>query len=83
MKIYFDVGNNDDYGFEQGAEQLDQLLKSRSVPHEFHIYPGPPRRAVRDAPLPRGHRVSVEGDWEMRKCHADPAATLAALFPPG
>lgn len=40
MKIYFDVGNNDDYGFEQGAQQLDQLLKSRGIPHEFHIYPG-------------------------------------------
>ena len=26
MKIYFDVGNNDDYGFQQGAQQLDQLL---------------------------------------------------------
>ena len=40
MKVYFNVGNNDDYGFEQGAEQLDHLLKSRGVPHEFHIYPG-------------------------------------------
>jgi len=40
MKIYFDVGNNDDYGFEQGAQALDQLLKSRGIPHEFHIYPG-------------------------------------------
>jgi S-formylglutathione hydrolase FrmB len=40
MKIYFNAGNNDDYGFEQGAQQLDQLLKSRGVPHEFHIYPG-------------------------------------------
>ncbi len=40
LKIYFDVGNNDDYGFEQGAEKLDQLLKSRGIPHEFHIYPG-------------------------------------------
>ncbi|HKD85747.1 MAG TPA: alpha/beta hydrolase-fold protein [Terriglobales bacterium] len=40
MKIYFDVGNNDDYGFEQGAQQLDRLLKSRDIPHEFHIYPG-------------------------------------------
>ncbi len=40
MKIYFNVGNNDDYGFEQGAQQLDQLLTSRGVPHEFHIYPG-------------------------------------------
>ncbi len=40
IRIYFNVGNNDDYGFEQGAEQLDQLLRSRGVPHEFHIYPG-------------------------------------------
>ncbi len=40
MKIYFDVGNNDDYGFQQGATELDRLLKSRSIPHEFHIYPG-------------------------------------------
>lgn len=39
-KIYFNVGNNDDYGFQQGAEQLDQILKSRGIPHEFHIYPG-------------------------------------------
>jgi enterochelin esterase-like enzyme len=40
MKIYFDVGQNDDYGFEQGAQQLHELLKSRGVPSEFHIYPG-------------------------------------------
>jgi len=40
MKIYFDVGNNDDYGFEHGAQELDKLLKSRGIPHEFHIYPG-------------------------------------------
>jgi S-formylglutathione hydrolase FrmB len=40
MKIYFNVGSNDDYGFEQGAQQLDQLLNSRGIPHEFHIYPG-------------------------------------------
>ena len=40
MRIYFDVGNNDDYGFEQGAQVLDKLLTSRGIPHEFHIYPG-------------------------------------------
>lgn len=40
LKIYFDVGNNDDYGFERGAEQLHQLLDSRGVPNEFHVYPG-------------------------------------------
>ena len=40
LKIYLDVGNNDDYGFERGAEQLHQLLNSRGVPNEFHVYPG-------------------------------------------
>jgi S-formylglutathione hydrolase FrmB len=40
MKIYFNVGSNDDYGFEAGAQQLDRLLSSRGIPHEFHIYPG-------------------------------------------
>ena len=40
MKIYFDVGNNDDYGFDRGAEKLHQLLDSRGVPNEFHVYPG-------------------------------------------
>ena len=49
MKIYFNVGNNDDYGFEQGAQKLHQLLDSRGVPNEFHIYPGrhDPQFAVR------------------------------------
>jgi S-formylglutathione hydrolase FrmB len=40
MKIYFDVCSNDDYGFEQGAQKLHQLLDSRSIPNEYHIYPG-------------------------------------------
>jgi S-formylglutathione hydrolase FrmB len=40
LKIYFDVGNNDDYGFEQGGQQLHQLLMSRGIPNEFHLYPG-------------------------------------------
>jgi len=40
IKIYFDVGNNDDYGFEQGAQQLHQLLTSRGIPNDFHVYAG-------------------------------------------
>ena len=49
MKIYFDVGNNDDYGFEEGAQKLHQLLDSRGIANEFHIYPGRhnPQFAVR------------------------------------
>jgi S-formylglutathione hydrolase FrmB len=40
LKIYFDCGSEDDYGFESGAQSLDKLLASRHVPHEFHLYPG-------------------------------------------
>lgn len=40
MKIYFDCGDHDSYGFNVGNEQLNQILQKRGVPHEFHIYPG-------------------------------------------
>jgi len=40
LKIYFDCGDQDDYGFEAGATALDKVLSSRHIPHEFHIYPG-------------------------------------------
>ena len=40
LKIYFDCGSEDDYGFEAGAASLDKLLTSRRIPHEFHLYPG-------------------------------------------
>lgn len=40
LKIYFDCGSEDDYGFDSGAANLDKLLASRHIPHEFHLYPG-------------------------------------------
>ncbi len=40
MKIYFDCGEQDDYGFERGARALDRILTARGIPHEFHLYPG-------------------------------------------
>lgn len=40
LKIYFDCGSEDDYGFDAGAQALDKLLTSRHIPHEFHLYPG-------------------------------------------
>jgi len=40
MKIYFDCGSEDDFGFDAGAEALDKLLTSRHIPHEYHLYPG-------------------------------------------
>ncbi len=40
LKIYFDCGNEDDYGFEAGATALHKVLTSRHIPNEFHIYSG-------------------------------------------
>jgi S-formylglutathione hydrolase FrmB len=40
LKIYFDCGDQDQFGFDAGARALDRLLTARKVPHEFHIYPG-------------------------------------------
>jgi S-formylglutathione hydrolase FrmB len=40
LKIYFDCGDQDDFGFEAGATALDKILTARHIPHEFHLYPG-------------------------------------------
>lgn len=40
FKIYFDCGTEDDYGFNSGAQAFHDLLVSRGIPHEFHLYPG-------------------------------------------
>jgi len=40
LRIYFDCGEEDDFGFENGAAALDRVLNSRKIPHEFHLYPG-------------------------------------------
>ena len=40
LKIYFDCGDEDEYGFDAGAAALDKILTARKIAHEFHIYPG-------------------------------------------
>jgi len=40
MKIYFDCGTEDSYGFYRGATELHETLDSLKIPHEFHLYPG-------------------------------------------
>jgi enterochelin esterase family protein len=40
LKIYFDCGDHDNYGFDAGTRQLDKLLTARHIEHEAHIYPG-------------------------------------------
>jgi S-formylglutathione hydrolase FrmB len=40
MAIYFNCGQNDNYGFEKGAAELNLELKRLNVRHEYHDYPG-------------------------------------------
>jgi S-formylglutathione hydrolase FrmB len=40
MKIYFDCGTEDQFGFDVGAQALHDLLIKKKIPHEFHLYPG-------------------------------------------
>jgi putative tributyrin esterase len=40
LKIYFDVGDQDRYGFEKGAAILDEILKKENCPHTYALRPG-------------------------------------------
>ena len=40
MRIYFDCGTEDQFGFNAGAQAFHDLLVSRGIPHEFHLYSG-------------------------------------------
>lgn len=40
LAIYFNCGQDDNYGFEKGAAALDSLLQKENVKHEYHAYPG-------------------------------------------
>jgi S-formylglutathione hydrolase FrmB len=40
LKLYFDCGTDDRYGFNEGAILLDKILTSKAFPHEFHLREG-------------------------------------------
>ena len=40
LKIYFDVGDHDRYGFEKGAAILNQILDRENYPHTYALRPG-------------------------------------------
>jgi S-formylglutathione hydrolase FrmB len=40
LAIYFNCGNNDNYGFEKGAAKLDAQFKREGIKHEYHLYSG-------------------------------------------
>jgi S-formylglutathione hydrolase FrmB len=40
LAIYFNCGQDDNYGFEKGAVALHEQLQREGVKHEYHPYPG-------------------------------------------
>ena len=40
LAIYFNCGQDDNYGFEKGAAVLDDELRKAGLKHEYHPYPG-------------------------------------------
>lgn len=40
LSIYFNCGQQDDFGFEDGAAALHRELQEEGVKHEYHSYPG-------------------------------------------
>jgi S-formylglutathione hydrolase FrmB len=40
LKIYFDVGDQDRYGFQEINKAFDERLTKVGIPHEFHVFPG-------------------------------------------
>ncbi len=40
LKLYFDCGDQDRYGFNEGAAALDKILTEKGFPHEYHLRAG-------------------------------------------
>jgi S-formylglutathione hydrolase FrmB len=40
VAIYFNCGQDDNYGFEKGAAALHAQLQKAGIAHEYHAYPG-------------------------------------------
>ena len=40
ISIYFNCGQDDNYGFEKGAAALERELSEEHIQHEYHAYPG-------------------------------------------
>jgi enterochelin esterase-like enzyme len=40
LKIYFDCGDQDRFGFEKTNEELHQILEGRKIAHEWHLRTG-------------------------------------------
>ena len=63
LKIYFDVGDQDRYGFEKGAAILDGILDKENYPHTYALRPGGHGWDFLDQYMP----LSLRFEWHWLK----------------
>lgn len=73
LKIYFDAGTHDRYGFEKGAAILDEILNKENYPHEYALRPGGHGWSFLD----RYMQYSMRFQWHWFK-QAEQASTTSA-----
>ena len=61
LKLYFDCGDQDRYGFDAGAKELDRILTSKGFPHQFVLRPGNHGWSYLDQYL----HFSLEFHWQV------------------
>ena len=59
--IYFNCGEEDEFGFAEGATKLHKQLLAADVKHEFHLYPGGHDAEYFMAHLPE----TIEFHWKI------------------
>ncbi len=62
IAIYFNCGQNDNYGFEKGAAELHEEFEREHVKHEYHAYPGDHSLHISVA-LRGSHGIPFQGLW--------------------
>jgi len=73
LAIYFNCGQDDNYGFEKGAAALHDELQKEGVKHEYHPYPG-------DHSLTYFCRTSQKS-WNFIPENSAPAEALKFISP--
>jgi S-formylglutathione hydrolase FrmB len=73
IKLYFDCGESDRYGFEAGAQALHEKLRAAGFPHEFALRPGDHGWSYLNQYL----KYSIHFHWQCFSQGGKPAAAAA------
>jgi S-formylglutathione hydrolase FrmB len=74
LKIYFDVGDQDRYGFEKGAAMLDEILDKENYPHTYALRPGGHGWEFLDQYM----KYSLSYQWQWFKKAEQPSSSASA-----